>query len=527
MSETTSTPAPGATVAAEVPQTTSSSVGATQTAEAQKDLRLDEGNTAAKTVRTTRDGKQVVVKRITFRSDADAAAAVAEGSRMMGLRHPAILTPDSVTLLPGRSPDGESVVEVVSEYCALGNLDQVVGQLGTSYVRDRVGRRLMEGLSFLGTNGVAHRNLKPSNILFRAACPAGGDPELVIADGGAALHAANTLTPAGLAHSTWASAAFWPPELHATGAATQRGDLFSGALLLCCIYGNVAPSQFLTQRVLPWQMGETDLQVTVLRHLKLARTRAGVIDVTLEMLAYKPGARPALRDVMTRAWPPTFTDPEVIAAARATPNSTQTSPQARHPRASPQRAHVPSAHIVAQSPSPPKPAGGQPLPTDQFRQRGANSGGLGIKRGANQQIGMMKENFARTDVTSVPEQPSPHPLPHYAATASPNSTQPPPRQQKSARAVRIENALDTIGRGIWHGLTHVGANLADFFGIDSDKYYYEIETYKLDQVEAERKKRRKEKEASELAALESGTGAAQATPDVSQSMAAPLSQPIS
>ncbi|KAJ4461053.1 hypothetical protein PAPYR_2495 [Paratrimastix pyriformis] len=142
---------------------------------------------------------------------------------------------------------------------------------------------------------------QPTNVLFRAGTD--GQPELVLADCGSALHAPSCMPGCGL-RTPLGTLAFWPPELH-TQHYYQRSDIFVGGLLLFCLFANIAPGQFAgLQRCLAWQMPERELIGVVRGRMKAAGVRTAAIDGVVMMVAHKSALRPMPNVVMARLWPP-------------------------------------------------------------------------------------------------------------------------------------------------------------------------------------------------------------------------------
>ncbi|KAJ4461050.1 putative NOD3 protein [Paratrimastix pyriformis] len=272
----------------------------------------------------------LVLKQIYFPTASAATSALEECNRMMDhLQHPSILLPLAVRM-GHPTADGESVVEVLSDYCSFGNMDVAMVKLNPAG-RDRAARRLLEGLEFLTQNQQVHQNLKPTNVLFRAGTD--GQPELVLADCGSALHAPSCMPGCGL-RTPLGTLAFWPPELH-TQHYYQRSDIFVGGLLLFCLFANIAPSRLASiERILPWQMGERELAGMVRGRMKAAGVRPAAIDGLTEMLGYNPVMRPLPTATIARVWP-TATSALTVPAPPPPAMSPRASQVAGHPQGMP------------------------------------------------------------------------------------------------------------------------------------------------------------------------------------------------
>jgi eukaryotic-like serine/threonine-protein kinase len=233
-------------------------------------------------------GRDVAVK--IFQASAENQAEIArqenELTVLAGLNHHSLVTllDAGVDLTDPAQPHLYLVMELVEGADLTGRLDQGVLSLRQTA---EVGFDLAEGLEYLHSRGVVHRDVKPANVLmveYRT-----GDTRLraKLTDFGIArLSDSARLTPGGL---TTGTAAYLSPEQVQRAEASPASDVYAlGLLLLECLTGELAypgqPVQSALARIQKDPSMPADLD-PAMRELLSAMT------------ARDPGERPSAREV--------------------------------------------------------------------------------------------------------------------------------------------------------------------------------------------------------------------------------------
>ena len=129
-------------------------------------------------------------------------------NRLRELRAPHVLRPVEVGREDGRLYE-------VQEYAAGGNLaDLIPGGVGEDVVREVV-RQLVDALAYLHERGIAHRDLKPGNVLLRR--DTAQEVDVALADFG------SSAVPATAGREGPETCAYAPPEAFAPGTTPAGG----------------------------------------------------------------------------------------------------------------------------------------------------------------------------------------------------------------------------------------------------------------------------------------------------------------
>jgi len=174
----------------------------------------------------TRDGRTVVLKvpdPRQFAGDPNTFRRYRrEAEVARGLKHPSV----QGAIDPG---EARSAQYLVLEYIDGVPMRERMRSIGGAVPFDTVidwGHQIAEGMAYLHTKGVVHRDLKPDNILVTT------DDRLVIGDfGTAALDGARRLTFKHLAESL-GTPAYMSPEQVRGGRGDARSDIYSWGVML-------------------------------------------------------------------------------------------------------------------------------------------------------------------------------------------------------------------------------------------------------------------------------------------------------
>lgn len=155
-----------------------------------------------------REDRHVAIKELLY-------TQVTERSALSRVRHPRVLELRDVIDLGGRQG-------LVMEYAPGGTLSQLLRERGVVKESEALAIILdvLEGLAALHRAGIAHGDLKPSNVLF------GADGRAKIADLGSAVAADDDTQP------LWGATQGWAAPEHVGNGATFRTDVYQAGLLL-------------------------------------------------------------------------------------------------------------------------------------------------------------------------------------------------------------------------------------------------------------------------------------------------------
>ncbi|KAJ4459355.1 hypothetical protein PAPYR_4654 [Paratrimastix pyriformis] len=258
-------------------------------------------------MRDLHTGNLVVAKEVLCESPGAQKIVFEEARKLAHLQHPQVLQCHHIFRTdPKLDPDSAPMICLVSDYCELGNLDDVGPNLSPPD-RDRCAAEFLAGLDYLlRQRPYRHLNLKPSHLLFRLG-PCDGRPHLVINPTlvGATTPAHLTTTPPTTLHLMAFTEQFYAPEI-ATGQPTFRSEFFAAGLLLFCLYAGLTAESFdeLLHPRFAWQYPEAELGDVVRARLGACSTPADVVDRICRMLTAEPGKRMYPCAAMTGRWAP-------------------------------------------------------------------------------------------------------------------------------------------------------------------------------------------------------------------------------
>lgn len=213
---------------------------------------------------------------------------------------------------------------LVQEYIAGETLTQRVERQGplSSATVAQILQQVLPILSFLHNQKIIHRDVKPDNIILRAA-----DGKPVLIDFGAVKESVNTVITTGHGKAVSVivgSPGFMPPE-QATGRPTYVSDLYSLGLTAIYLLTGKAPQDLNTHyysQELIWQAAVTDLDPALAEVLEKAicfnpRDRYDTAQVMLDAInQLKFDSEPG--QLNGHIHTPTVADPDVVPLASPT-----------------------------------------------------------------------------------------------------------------------------------------------------------------------------------------------------------------
>ncbi|MFI6953386.1 protein kinase [Nocardia sp. NPDC050408] len=172
-----------------------------------------------------------------------------------------------------------------------GSLDQLIRSCGPCSLSQilRFGVKLSAALEFAHSNGVLHRDVKPSNILLSQF----GEP--ILADFGIARREGELLTRTGI---VLGSPAFNAPEVLGGQAATPAADVYSlGAVLFCMLTGHAVAERRAGEELFAQFIRVTDQPISGRSLLGASERVAATIELAMQL---DPSNRPASASALGR-----------------------------------------------------------------------------------------------------------------------------------------------------------------------------------------------------------------------------------
>ncbi|KAK3899719.1 kinase-like domain-containing protein, partial [Staphylotrichum tortipilum] len=189
--------------------------------------------------------------------------------------------------------DGNDRWHLIMELCPLGSLQAMIGNATVVFSRRMIAEMLQQvagGLHYLHGKGVAHRDLKPGNILVRSLNPL----SLALCDFGLAKQ---SVRDDGAMTTHCGTRPFMAPEMWTAGRYTREVDIWAlgivGAMLLRIAFPRLSPNaphsqypKLIRERVITMRNADRDDEVVAL----VAR-----------MLAWDPRDRPSAKECLEDA----------------------------------------------------------------------------------------------------------------------------------------------------------------------------------------------------------------------------------
>ncbi|KAJ4457525.1 putative transcription initiation factor TFIIF subunit beta [Paratrimastix pyriformis] len=304
----------------------------------------------------------VALKRICCADFEEANQLLRAGFALVSLQHPGFPQCFSVFLDPP-DPDGSLVVCVVMEACRGPSLAEMLHQPCeepslTQDERETIAESLLETLTFLESKGIIHKDVKPSNVLFRVRA----HPILVGLLSSPHLYEDY---PLGQADFLAPEVALHPPR------PTPRTPLFSAALTIVATLAGIELPQGLratlgagSARPYAWELCQGGQAEALYARVRACLQASGLcprrIDLLVAMLATNAEERPTAAQALER-WrvQANTADPTQETAVLAPPPTSPSPPIATPP---------PPLPVVAPGPAgadlPPTPAADSPATSD-------------------------------------------------------------------------------------------------------------------------------------------------------------------